>query len=260
MRVRLIHWRPVEAASRADTLEKLGFEAESGPFSMDILKAMGEEPPGAVIVDLTRIPSQGRDIGVAIRKRRSTRHIPIVFAGGDKEKVEAIKVLLPDAVYSSWDKIGEALEMAAARPVEDPVVPSSTFAAYAGKPLAVKLGISRGRVILLGAPEGFESDLGDLPDDVRISRRAGGKGRTVMLFASSMSDLQKRLLKAKSLMEEGGSLWVAWRKKSSGKGSDLTQASVRRFGLDSGLVDYKVCSIDGTWSGLRFAVRDKRLG
>ena len=58
-------------------------------------------------------------------------------------------------------------------------------------------------------------------------------------------------------MVEGGSLWIAWQKKASGAGSDLTQSKVRRKGLDSGLVDYRICSIDGTWSGLRFAQRDK---
>jgi hypothetical protein len=30
---------------------------------------------------------------------------------------------------------------------------------------------------------------------------------------------------------------------------------VRRLGLASGLVDYKVCSVDTTWTGLRFRRR-----
>ena len=36
-------------------------------------------------------------------------------------------------------------------------------------------------------------------------------------------------------------------------GGDLGQPEVRRFGLRKGFVDYKICSVDGTWSGLCFA-------
>ncbi|MHC4224699.1 MAG: DUF3052 domain-containing protein, partial [Planctomycetota bacterium] len=35
----------------------------------------------------------------------------------------------------------------------------------------------------------------------------------------------------------------------------LTQAVVRKVGLASGLVDFKVCAVDETWSGLRFTQR-----
>ena len=56
-------------------------------------------------------------------------------------------------------------------------------------------------------------------------------------------------------MAEGGGMWIAWRKKASGVETDLTEAFVRKYGLDRGLVDYKICAIDGTWSGLKFARR-----
>ena len=49
--------------------------------------------------------------------------------------------------------------------------------------------------------------------------------------------------------------WVAWPKRSSGVATDLTEDEIRVLGLDSGLVDNKVCAIDDTWSGLRFVVR-----
>ena len=39
--------------------------------------------------------------------------------------------------------------------------------------------------------------------------------------------------------------------------TDLTQTAVRRYGLDAGLVDYKISAIDGTWSGLCFARRER---
>ena len=50
-------------------------------------------------------------------------------------------------------------------------------------------------------------------------------------------------------------LWLAWPKRRSGIATDLDFEAVQRVGLDSGLVDNKVCAIDETWSGLRFVVR-----
>jgi hypothetical protein len=38
----------------------------------------------------------------------------------------------------------------------------------------------------------------------------------------------------------------------------MTQNIVRETGLASGLVDYKVCAIDATWSGLKFAQRKEK--
>ena len=44
-------------------------------------------------------------------------------------------------------------------------------------------------------------------------------------------------------------------KKTSALASDLGEPMVRQMGLDAGLVDYKICAVDQTWSGLAFAVR-----
>jgi hypothetical protein len=40
--------------------------------------------------------------------------------------------------------------------------------------------------------------------------------------------------------------------------SDLSQQVVRRVGLDAGLVDFKICSVDATWSGLCFTWRKRK--
>ena len=56
-------------------------------------------------------------------------------------------------------------------------------------------------------------------------------------------------------MPRDGGLWLAWPKRRSGIAADLDFEAVQRVGLDSGLVDNKVCAIDETWSGLRFVVR-----
>lgn len=129
-------------------------------------------------------------------------------------------------------------------------------AGYSGTPLAKKLGIKAGeRLALLAAPDGFIRLLGALPDGVRIVTHArGGPGR-IILFATSRSDLSRRFAPAARGLAEGGALWIGWPKKASGVPTDLTEDVVREIGLPLGLVDYKVCAIDGTWSGLCFARR-----
>ena len=55
-----------------------------------------------------------------------------------------------------------------------------------------------------------------------------------------------------------GRLWIIWPKKASGVVTDVTQQLVREAGLAAGLVDYKVCSVDATWSGLLFVRRKEK--
>ena len=50
-------------------------------------------------------------------------------------------------------------------------------------------------------------------------------------------------------------MWLIWPKKASGVKSDLDGNVVRNTGLAAGWVDFKVCSIDDTWSGLAFKRR-----
>lgn len=58
-------------------------------------------------------------------------------------------------------------------------------------------------------------------------------------------------------LSAGGSLWIAWPKKASSTRSDVTQRDVRAAGPAAGLVDYEICSVDDTWFGLRFALRER---
>jgi CheY-like chemotaxis protein len=259
-RVLLVHWNVDEAAERVERLRKAGYEAT--PHSDKdgtSFRAIREAPPDAFVIDLSRVPSQGRDLGIWLRQQKPTRAIPLVFVGGDPEKVARARSFLPDATYTEWSRIRSALRAAlqkaqSASP-SDLAVPN-VMQGYSGTPLPKKLRIKEGsRVALLGAPEDFENTLGDLPAGVSIRRQARGQNDIVMLFAKSRADMERRFATAEKAMAEGGGMWIAWRKKSSGVSTDLTQTDVRRYGLDSGLVDYKIAAIDETWSGLIFARR-----
>jgi hypothetical protein len=104
------------------------------------------------------------------------------------------------------------------------------------------------RVAVLGGPPA-------LSDILAASRRLGGRFDVIVLCASSRVALERGLPGALRAREERGALWIAWPKRSSGVQTDLSDASVREIGLQTGLVDSKVCAIDETWSALRFVAR-----
>ncbi len=133
--------------------------------------------------------------------------------------------------------------------------PVSTSAGYSGTPLPRKLGIVAGAAVLLsGAPGSF--DLGPLPDGVTVHRRRSRPRYDVVVgFCADRAALQAGFGPWKALLGPAGALWVAWPKKSSGLATDLGENDVREHALAGGLVDVKVCAVDGTWSGLKLVYR-----
>lgn len=255
-RVQLIHWNTDEAKERARRLEAIGYQVHyeiSGGSTF--VREMGQNPPAAVVIDLARLPSQGRDLALLLRKTKGTRDVPLVFLGGAPAKVERIKALLPDAVYTAWEHIGEALPAAIANPPADPVVPTSQFAAYADRSLIEKLGIRADSVVgLVSAPPGFRQTLGTLPEGVRLREQPSRQCDLFIWFVRSRAELDEGIRQMVDLAEHGP-VWIAWPKRASRMATDLTQQQVRDTGLAVGLVDYKICSIDRTWSGLLFTRR-----
>ncbi len=256
----LIHWRVQEAKEEIRRLREAGFVVDHDPLTgttfQEFLRRLDAHPPDAFAIDLSRMPAQGRDVAVALRRRKATRRIPLVFVGGDREKVVRIQELLPDAFYTEWDDAGEALRSAVESAPVQPMVPDSAFAAYAGKSLVEKLGIKpHAHVALVGAPEGFERTLGALPEDVRLTADVRNDTDLTVWFARSREDLEERIT-ALAATATRSPVWIAWPKKSSGVQSNLNQATVREVGESEGLVDYKIVSLDDTWSGLLFRKRE----
>ena len=129
-------------------------------------------------------------------------------------------------------------------------------AGYSGTPLVRKLGIKPGaRLGLIGAPEGFDETLGELPIGVAVRRRLRGPLDVIVAFYSSRARLERRLVVLKGALDYAGGLWIAWPKRASGVATDLNDNVVRELGLATGLVDNKVCAIDEVWSGLRLVYR-----
>ena len=222
----------------------------------DDMKELAADPGDAVVIDLDRLPSHGRELGVFLRRRKASRATPLLFAGGEREKVERTRSVLPDAAYTAWSEAGDALRLAIANAPAAPTAPRSSFETYAGTPLPAKLGIRKGiAVLLVDAPPDFRETLGALPEGVSLHAQPDTPCHLAIWFTKSRSDIAERLDGVMRSVSDKGSLWIAWPKKASGVASDLTQAAVRKTGLDLGLVDYKVCAIDKTWSALLFTRR-----
>lgn len=258
--VYLVHWNAREGAARASLLREAGFDVRFRPIvGPGFLRDIRASLPDAIVIDLTRLPSYGRDVGVALRAQKATRSLPLVFVDGEPEKVARIRSLLPDATFCRWRGVRGALKRAASGPRREQAATASVFDAYAGRPLAAKLGIKTGTVLgLLGAPPGFETTLGELPGGVRVQRNALAGTTLAVWFVGSRQTLEDRL-PALAARHGDVPIWIAWRKAAARPGGDVTQPIVRAAGLSHGLVDCKVCSIDSTWSGLLFR-RRKRQG
>ena len=251
--IRLIHWHPAEAAERAARLKSLGYEVDHSPFDGPAeLKKLRQDPPAALVIDLGRLPSRGRDLALAVRESKALACLPLIFIEGDPEKVSRIRRLLPDAVFSTWDDARDALKAAIANPPSGCSVRPTRMDGYGGTPLYKKLGIkSDSKVALINAPEGFKQALAGMPAGAVLIKKAANDCSLIVWFVKSVKDLENRIEEMTD-RARGGAVWIAWPKKGSAAASDLSEKAVRAAGLAAGMVDYKVCSMDQTWSGLLF--------
>ncbi|MEQ2010044.1 MAG: hypothetical protein ABMA26_24950 [Limisphaerales bacterium] len=259
-RVCLLHWNAAEASARLASLAKLGMATslvgpEPGKWPTDFKT----NPPDAVVIDLSRLPSHGRTVGVVLRQQKRTRFIPLVFVAGAPEKVERVRQTLPDATFTDWDNIGADLQHAIEHPPTAPVAPLTECST---KPLAAKLGCKPGTtLLLLNPPAGVDNLLGKLPDDafaqpcaVTLSalRSRAKETRFLLCFCATRAEFDRVLKLVDAAFPERVACWMAYPKKTSALATDLGEAIVRASCIARGLVDYKVCAINETWTGLLF--------
>ena len=144
-RLFLIHWSLQDAQIYRAMLERDGHQVEIDFQSFaQWLKGIRENPPDAILIDLSRLPSQGRDLAVALRQAKATQRIPLVFIGGEPSKVARVRKLLPDACFTDWECIKIDLPKAISQPTTDPIAPATRMAAYQGRSLIQKLGVKAG--------------------------------------------------------------------------------------------------------------------
>ncbi len=254
-RLVLVHWNASEAEARAETFRAAGHSVRCHSDPRANPRVLAANPPDAFVIDLARLPSQGRELGGFLRRLPATRRVPLVFLEGDPAKTERVYALLPDATFTTWTRAVDDLAHALTRQPAEFVIPGA-MDAYAGAPLARKLGVkASATVLLLGAPTGFEETLGALPDSARVMRAGSQPADIVLVFVRSLDGLAAGFDRAATRVKDGGRLWILWPKRIGRAGAGPTQNAVRALGLARGWVDYKVSAIDETWSGLCFARR-----
>jgi hypothetical protein len=247
-RVRLIHWNATEARPCIEKLRAAGYEVDFGGE----YKEWKTLPCAAYIIDLTRLPSYGREVATALRNAKTTRAIPIVFVDGLPEKIEQIRRQLPDATYTTWPRIRSALKSALASPTADPVVPTQMMDRYGSRTVAQKLGIKENTsVLLIEPPRDYVRVLGDLPAGAWVEEEPDAHSPVTICFVREVGDLPGTLETARKLAAHSR-LWICWPK---GKKSGIREQFIRDSAIALGLVDYKVCSVDATWSGLLFSLK-----
>jgi hypothetical protein len=251
----LVHSDKAQSPVREAQLSATGYRVELRNWSSPEIARAKAELPAAVIIDLSRTPSRGRDAAIAMRSHRELLSVPFLITGGTSETIAGVRKFLPDATPSEWPRIAADLRKAIAHP---PVGARqlSVFAAYEGVPLSKKLGIKERSVVALkDAPRGLRNMLGELPAGAKLVRDESQKRDLTMWFVDSENSLPKEIVRMKPCAAKGG-LWILWNKNQTSHGNGrLTQAMVRKAGLDIGLVDFKITRIDEEWTGLRFTIR-----
>jgi len=130
--------------------------------------------------------------------------------------------------------------------------------------------------LFVEAPPDYPETLGPLPPYVSeasvglkqaislATKKKGPSGPVaaafgfIQVFCRTETELASALPALKRLLAPDGMLWISWPKLVKGRKpgpGDLNETRVRALGLSAGLVDVKVCAIDGTWSGLKFVFR-----
>jgi CheY-like chemotaxis protein len=250
MKTVLIHWKENEVPERLALLRPLGGEVvAAAPAGPAPLRALSDSTPDVIVIDLSRLPSRGRDVALALRQRRSSRHVPIVFVEGVSEKVETIRRLVPGAHFAEWSGIVGSVRAALAAPI-DMTPPSSVFAPYADRPLAAKLGLKANMTVaLVDAHDGLIESLDGLPEPLRFVHEPGVRCALTLWWVRSLAELEGA---AGRIAEQAafGPVWIVYPKRTSALRSDITQAGIRDVANALDLVDYKFCGIDATWAGM----------
>lgn len=70
--------------------------------------ASATSPPDAVILSLDRLPSHTRAVAEWFQEAKK-RRVPMIFAGGQPDKVDTTRAKFPDAIYCATEDLHTTL-------------------------------------------------------------------------------------------------------------------------------------------------------
>ncbi len=252
-RVRIIHWRAAESGPLIEACRAGGFEVEYDDVPFPALaKHIRHNQPDALVIDLTRLPSHGREAAMAIRRTKFSRHIPIVFVDGEPDKVARVRSQIPDATFATRKQLCARITAAIANPVANPIAPPGVMERYGTRTKAQKLGIKPGSTVaVIDPPRDYETVLGDLGEGVELVENPAAIHPVTLWFMRDPAAVLSSLRRMRAIADKTR-LWVV---RPKGPKSQLNENFLREAGNEVGLVDYKICAIDEHWTGIVFARR-----
>ncbi len=252
-RVRIIHWKPAEAGPLVEACRACGYEVEYDDVPFPALaKTIRHNQPDALVIDLTRLPSHGREAAMAIRRTKYSRHIPIIFVDGEAEKVEKVRQQLPDATFTTRKQLCSRIKAACANPVREPIAPPSVLERYGARTKAQKLGVKPGSTVaVIDPPRDYEAVLGDLGEGVELAENPDAVHPVTLWFVRDPEAFLAALRRMRAIADKTR-LWLV---RPKGPKSQLNESFLRTAANEVGLVDYKICAINEHWTGMVFARR-----
>jgi hypothetical protein len=259
--VRLVCWKEADAQHHAAELRDAGYQVIADPLPNPggAIRYFRELNADAVVIDLDRLPSHGRELGMSLRASKSTCHLPLIFAGGIAEKVGPIRAAIPAAIFTAWDDVAGAIERAILQPsgprLRSPELPKPTGPGSLERKLDIKQRMHFAIVALSGETSWLTELLTEIPDGAIVQRGIDHSTTLALFVVHTRRDLARVFALARTSLPMPVSFWIIHPKQTSRLAADFNQDTVREAGLAHGFVDYKVCAVDKDWSALKFARR-----
>ena len=120
----LLHWDRTEVEDRGSPLREDGHTVTLH-WSTDASPSLRASLPDIAVISLDRLPSHGRAVAEWLWEAKKRQHIPIIFAGGQPDKVTVTRKQFPRAVYCPTSAIRKTVAdvlrawPAATRPTEE---------------------------------------------------------------------------------------------------------------------------------------------
>jgi hypothetical protein len=107
------------------------------------------------------------------------------------------------------------------------------------------------RYLLINPPEGYLTQLGELPPGVQLTEKPGGVFDLVQIFVKSKADLDALGEVALESVKPNGLLWVSYPKKTSKIKTDISRDCGWESLQEAGWGGVAMIAIDDTWSAMR---------
>jgi hypothetical protein len=103
------HWHEAEAAERIKPLLAAGYPVHTH-WQTESGTNLKEPFPEVFVVSLDRLPSHGRAIADWVVGAKKRQHLPLIFEGGQPDKVAATQAKFPQALYCATGQVLDVLQ------------------------------------------------------------------------------------------------------------------------------------------------------